>query len=196
MRSSSTTAARQSLPWVLSLLLHAAMAGLLLVLPSCVSEQTQAPIEIVQRKLPLPPKLPDPPLPEEDPRPQFAAAASLKAPPPARQAEPPPSRQAPPEPQQQEQPEDTGPQTFGIEMSSTTTAAPGTGVQVPVGDSLRVSPLVRKRGPKPPPAPRQGFKGEYSPGEIAPVAALTTKPKLLKPDRSRRLRSTTACGCC
>jgi len=63
-------------------------------------------------------------------------------------------------------------------MSSTTRATTGEGVQVPEGKSLAVSPVIRKQGKKA--TPPQGFKSRYAASEVAPVAVLTTPPKILK----------------
>jgi TonB family protein len=63
-------------------------------------------------------------------------------------------------------------------MEGTTLAAPGTGVQVPTGDSLAESPSIRKRGPPRRAPEQQGFKREYAQGEEAPIAVISTRPKV------------------
>jgi TonB family protein len=85
-----------------------------------------------------------------------------------------------------------GPKTglkFGLEMGNSVTAPPGKGVAVPQGGSLRGDPNVKRMGKGKPTG--RGFKKTYQPGERAPVAVITTKPKPLKrvvPNYSERMR--------
>ena len=76
-------------------------------------------------------------------------------------------------------PEDAPPPSFGLQLSGTATARAGQGVQVPVGNTLKVSPEVRSRKPPGPGAPRTrpGFKKRYSAGEDAPLAVVSTMPR-------------------
>ncbi len=160
------------------------------------------PIEVVERELPLPkPKPPPPPEPKPEPKPPPPdPKPEAKPPPPKVKPRPrPKSVEPPPEPppaeEKAEQPQEaTGPKIFGMEFEGGTTAGPGEGVAVPQGDSLGVSPRIRKRGPKKKSkGPKTGFKTEYRRNEPAPLAVITTKPKVKKrvlaafPERARDL---------
>jgi TonB family protein len=174
---------REVFSWILSLLLHGGLALFLAFLPSENGHEDKLPpIEIVKRD---PPPLKErkqelePALQNEDQVATLSKTPRIRPALPKRSQTPPhekPPENAPPEI------EDTGPRTFGITMSGTTTAAPGTGVQVPVGDSLAVSPRITKRGEKKerPKEEKKGFKLDYARGEEAPAAVLTTQPKLLR----------------
>ena len=188
-------------PLVFSLLLHAGLAALLLVLPARGEEQRSRPIEITERKLPpLKPKPPDPPEPKDEPepepepppkavvKPRRLAMRSKRNPP-----DQPPSKAPPPDKAPEPAP-NTGPKTFGIKLEGTTTAPPGTGVQVPRGDTLRTDPRIRKRGPRRPKRKKpKGFKKKWAKGERAPTAVITRMPKVRKrvtaryPERMREL---------
>lgn len=168
-------------PWALSLVLHAGLAALLLVVPAEQRRSPpQEPIEVVERKPAAPPPKEAPP-PPATPAAEPRLAMTKKIP--KLRREPPPEP-TPPKPVSKEQPPeapvDTGPKIFGAKLSGTTTAAPGQGVAVPEGDSLRVSPQVVKRGKAPPARPSStGFKQSYGRGEEAPLAVLTTQPRVL-----------------
>jgi periplasmic protein TonB len=186
---------REALPWVVSLLLHGALASLLLVLPSWRKpEPTLPPVELIDRRPPPPEDKPKPE-PEEKPEPQPAAepaplAMTRKLPPRTR----PPSEAEPSKepPSKEPVPEDTGPKVFGDRLEGGVTAPTGTGVPIPQGDSMRVSPKIVKRG-KAPEKKSTGFKTDYAVGEEAPVAVITAYPKVLKkvdpdyPDRMKEL---------
>jgi protein TonB len=184
------------LGWVLSLVLHGALAGIVFLLPAEARRLPTTPIEVIERKLPEPPR-PKPPEPKEEPKlepreaPPEAKVAMVKripkAPP---RAEPEPEAKAEPK---GPPPDDTGPKTFGLKMEGTTKAAPGTGVAIPRGDSLRVSPTITKKGPEKKQEKPTGFKTSYSRGEEAPVAVVTVQPKVLRqvtaeyPERMKEL---------
>jgi periplasmic protein TonB len=162
--------------------LHGALVVAVLLVPAEAKRQPSLPsIEVTERKLPPPP--PEPPRPDPpkvDPPAAETKVAMTKQLPRIRQpppTEPEPTRET--TPTDDKAPADTGPKTFGIKMSGTTTAAPGSGVQVPRGDSLAVSPKITKRGLPPPPKPK-GFKTTYTKGEEAPVAVITSQPRVVK----------------
>jgi TonB family protein len=168
------------LPWGLSALLHGALAVGLFLVPAEAKRQSDLPDIEISRKPPPEPK----PKPDEKPQVAPPKDAPVKVASVSRlpRLRPPPSEPEPkPAPKTTEPvPDDTGPKTFGLpKMSGTTTAAPGSGVQVPEGDSLAVSPKITKKGKEPPAKPRP-FKSSYSKGEEAPVAVLTTQPKVTK----------------
>jgi TonB family protein len=175
------------LSWSVSIVLHGSLAAFVIWLPTENKLASQRPnIEIIQRKLP---EIPPPPLPDPIPKAADSPVPKVQAPTvrsrvtKARSRATPPQAKAEPKHQPTDTAENTGPQTFGIQMSGTTSAAPGQGVQIPEGQSLSVSPKITRRG-KPRPqqaAPRSsGFKSHYAPGEEAPTAALTTEPRVLK----------------
>jgi TonB family protein len=168
-----------------SLLVHGSLAALLWLLPAEAHRgPALPPIEVVERRPPEPPppkpREPEPPAPQAAREPRLAMTRKI----PPRVTAPPPDSEEPPEkPSSPDEPppvEDTGPKTFGLQMSGTTQAPAGQGVAVPRGDSLEVSPSITKRG-KPKEIilqPRQAFKSSYARGEEAPVAVLTTRPKV------------------
>lgn len=188
------------LPWIVSLLAHSGLAGTLLLMPDIsLLDKRLEPIEVIDRELPPPPKPPEPPKAEEpkpEPKPAPEAPkpkpkAKRKPRPPADEppAEPPPAEEKADEPQ-----EATGPKTFGMNFEGTTKAGPGDGVAVPQGDSLGVDPRIRKRGPKKKSkGPKTGFKTTYKRNERAPIAMITTKPKVKRevlpdfPERAKEL---------
>jgi len=187
-------------PWFASVLAHGGLAGLLVVMPEgSILDKKMNPIEVVERELPLPkpkPKPPEPKPPEPEAKPEPKPEAPKPKPkrrPRPRPDEPPPEP-PPAEEKSEEQQEATGPKTFGINLEGTTTAGPGEGVALPQGDSLAVSPRIRKRGPKQKSkGPKTGFKTTYRRNERAPIAMITTKPKVKKrvlasfPERARDL---------
>lgn len=174
----------------MSVTLHAGFAAVLWVIPSDPPDDRRDPIELTGRKLPPPPEPPKPP-PEPEP---------LLAPTPEQRDRPKPRANIPrPEPSEPEpetppegQPdsetppaEDTGAKTFGIEMEGTATAAPGTGVAVPVGGTLKTDPKVRRIGKGDPKGQRRGFKSDYRRGDLAPNSVITAMPKVLSRVRPR-----------
>ena len=181
-----------------SLVVHGGLAALVLLTPPQDRAKQKATMELTERKLEQKKKPPPPPPDEpkkEEPKPEPIQPKKVvrkrpkKAPPP-----PPPESETPPEPDTppNDEPPDTGPKTFGIQMEGGTQAGPGQGVAVPVGDSLAVSPTIRKRGKKKVSKKKpSGFKKTYKRGEMAPVAVVTTRPKVRKrvmPDYPERLR--------
>ncbi len=184
------------LGWVLSVVLHGTLAGVVFLMPAQARRTPSRPIEVIERKLPEREK-PKPPEEKEEPKPEpklappeakVAMAKRIpKAPP---KAEPEPESKAEPK---GPPPEDTGPKTFGLKLEGTTKAAPGTGVAIPRGDSLRVSPTITKKGPEKKQEKPTGFKSSYSKGEEAPVAVVTVQPKVLRqvnveyPERMKEL---------
>ncbi|MFH1129983.1 MAG: TonB family protein [Pseudomonadota bacterium] len=161
------------------------------LLPDKVEEDTQTPIEISVRQVPAP----KPPTPEPIPflTEQLTKISIPKQPVQAPAKQPPVSVQPQGDQEAKEEPSaDTGPKVFGIDMSGTTTVPSGTGVQIPVGQSLEVSPSVKRVG-KGKPDGQPGFKGNYEPGEFAPIAVIKTMPKVLReivpsyPERMRDL---------
>ena len=186
-------------PWVVSLLAHGSLASLLMLMPQgSILEKSMQPIEVVERELPPPLPKPRPPEPKPEPKPEVPpppppAPPKIKPRPRPRPAEPPP--EPPPAEVKADEPQEaTGPKIFGINLEGTTTAGKGEGVAVPQGDSLAVSPRIRKRGPKQKSkGPKTGFKTTYRRNEAAPIAMITTKPKVKKrvlasfPERARDL---------
>ena len=191
-------------PWFASLLAHGGLAGMLLVLPEgSILDKKLSPIEVVEREPPPPPPPkpkpkpkppePKPPEPEAKPEPKPEPEPKPKPKPRPRPEDPPPEP-PPAEEKAKEQQEATGPKTFGINLEGTATAGKGEGVAVPQGDSLAVNPRIRKRGPKQKSkGPKTGFKTTYRRNEAAPIAMITTKPKVKTrvlatfPERARDL---------
>lgn len=179
---------RPVIPWATSLLFHGGLASLLLVLPGNHFDRDRdlPPMELSKKKPPPPPPKPKKVEPPKPP-PKIAVLSRPRRP---RRVEPQPPPQQEPPPKQESVPEDTGPKIYGIQMEGTARAAKGTGVKVPVGDSLAVSPKIRKKGPE---KPKSGFKDSYNKGELAPVAVITRRPKVKKrimavyPERMREL---------
>jgi|GEM_PF-2007756 TonB family protein len=175
--------------WLLSALVHGGLAAMVFWLPEQIIPRRLAAIEMVDRKPPKPkPKVEikkPPPKPKEKPKPPEVLKNPIKVKklPPKRVLRSKKRRPKPPPPKgdpnaKEPAAKDTGPKTFGIDMSSTT-AAPGTGVKVPRGQSLGVDPQIRKVG-KGQPKGQRGFKKDYKVGEAAPVAVVTSMPKLRK----------------
>ena len=171
--------ARYAAPLLASIFLHGGLVGLLFALPGPRRDETPLPpMELTENK----PDKPKKKLPPPEPEPVKAAPTKVamvktlrrrrvrrRTPPPVEQE---PTKESTPEPQ------DTGPKTFGLKFKGTATAAPGTGVAVPRGDSIAVDPRIRKRGKKT--KKPKGFKKVYQKGEVAPMAVLTTRPSLIK----------------
>lgn len=175
------------LPALLSLLMHGGLAVGAHFLPPPLSNR-DAPIEIVQRELPKKeePKKEEPK--KEEPKKEEPKKEEPKQEEPKKVVRPKkaPKKAPPPDPEPQGKPEsktppapDTGAKTFGIDMKGTTTAAPGTGVAVPEGQTVRQDPRVRRVG-KGRPKAKPGFKKDYKRGERAPLAVVTTRPQKLK----------------
>ena len=187
------------LPWVISVAVHGGLAVVLLLLPAQATRAPRRTIELTERQLPPEPVPPRPkqPTPPKDPEPEpELVAMQRKAPrpePPKPPAEPP----ADPEPARAEPPPDAVPPSFGIKLSGTARAAAGQGVQVPDGQTLKAPPEQRRKPEdkdKPVLRPtRRGFKKEYRPGEKAPLAVVTTMPRMTRkvvpeyPERAREL---------
>jgi TonB family protein len=181
------------LPWAVTILLHAGLGSLLWVVPPPKSPAAELPpVEIVDRRpppveKPRPPGRDKPEAPRPTEIPTHIAVPRKPAPRLPPRLEPPPDKEPP---ANEQTPEDTGPKTFGFEGG--TIAAPGQGVPIPQGGSMRVSPQVTKKG-KAPEKKTTGFKTEYAPGEEAPVAVITAYPKVLKrinadyPERMKEL---------
>lgn len=179
----TTTVHGNPLPWILSLLLHGALAVVLLILPAQANQPRLQTLELVDRPPPPPPLEPktEPP----PPLPRVVAMERVRRP---QRAEPPPPPVEPvePTPPRPSPPQTAPPPSFGLKLSGTATAAPGQGVQVPEGDTLRTSPGQRrpkdsKKGePTRGPAGRPGFRKVYGKGDNAPLAVATTMPTLLK----------------
>ena len=171
--------ARYAAPLVASIFLHGGLVGVLFALPGPrADDKPLPPIELTEKKQKEPEKKPPPP-PEPEPvkaEPTKVAMVKTLKRKRVRRREPPQE----PEPNKEPAtvPQDTGPKTFGLKFKGTSSAAPGTGVVVPDGDSLAVSPKIRKRGKKP--KKPNGFKKVYRTGEVAPMAVLTTRPTLIK----------------
>lgn len=178
------SAQKSLIGWIVSLLIHGGFAALIFWLPYDISASNQVPIEIDIKKT-------NPPLPSKTEK-ESASEKQLKQKPVRAVKKELPHKHPPPlgDLNAKEPPkEDTGPKTFGIEMSSTTTVSSGQGVQIPSGQSLQVSPSVKRIGKGSP----QGFKQNYAKGELAPVAVATSMPKVLTrivptyPDRMKEL---------
>ncbi len=169
---------RYAVPLVASIFLHGGLVGLLFALPGPGrDEKPLPPMELSEKKPQEPEKKKEPePEPKKAAPVKVAAAKKQKR---RRVRRPRKPQQEQPEPAKTETPEpqDTGPVIFGHKFKGTTSAAPGTGVEVPRGDSLAVDPRTRKRGKKP---KKKGFKKVYQKGEAAPMAVLTTRPSLIK----------------
>jgi len=189
------------IPWWVALLIsvgaHVTLGSALLAASSGTDQSKHAAMEMSQRKLELPPlkkkKLPPKPKPKAPETKKIETEVKKtkrvvrrrpsKAPPkvlpPIAEKMRPPTK-APPS-------DDTGPKTFGIKMEGKSTAPAGTGVAVPKGDSLEVSPRIRRRGKA-----TKGFKKTFSAGEQAPLAVITTRPlpvKRVQPDYPERMRN-------
>jgi len=174
-----------------SLLTHLILA--LIVLTNGVGptdEESAIPIKIVDKKPPQPP-LPPPPEPEITPPPEPPEPEVVKRPP----RRPPPKRvEKKPEPQPEHKPPPPPrglPPAYGIKLENTVTAAPGTGIQVPVGDSLSMKPDTARK-PTGKPVGTEDGEGE---GEISttPLARVKVMPRLTRdsvaeyPAKVRRL---------
>jgi protein TonB len=157
-------------------LIHGLFGLVILLMPAEATRQKYLPpIEILKReqkpKKPPPKKDKEPPKPlEVKPMPKRVAMVR-KLPP-----------EPPPEPEPQEPPQEpVVPPSFGISLEGTATAAPGSGVQVPRGETLLAKPpdpKDPKKKPKKAAPRRSGFKTSYGKGEHAPLAVVTTMPKI------------------
>lgn len=170
------------------LVLLAILAG---VHPPATPQRPPVPLRVVERPGPRPQEARESPRPE--PAPPEDRAAPLPPEPvpkrtrPAREARPPVARSAPPAPEPPPVPPPS-PRSFGIRLENAVQAAPGTGVPVPVGESLAVSPPA-------PPKPRLTAPGGTGDGEgsTTPVAAVQEMPKVVGdsvaeyPGEARRL---------
>ena len=169
---------------LVSALVHGGLALGAILLPVRPPVAANNVIEVVERELPKPklekPKPPPPPKPKPPevepkevlkPRPRNRARRKVVIRP---QVNKPPVGQ--PDSKTPAAP-DTGPKTFGLTMEGTT-AAPGTGVAVPGGQTLQTDPAIRRVGKGVP--KRRGFKKNYAKGELAPVAVITTRPQVRK----------------
>ena len=175
---------RWILGWALSLALHGTLAGIVFLMPAQARRLPTRPIEVIERKLPEPPKV-KPPEPKDEPKPEpKEAPAEAKVAMTKRIPKAPPKAEPEPEPKAEPKgppPDDTGTKTFGIKMEGTTKAAPGTGVAIPRGDSLRVSPTITKKGPE---------KKQDKPCPNAPVPdAMRRQESAFKQRASRDLMS-------
>lgn len=187
------------LPWIISLLLHGGLAVVLLMLPAAATIKPRfRTIELSNDRLPPPPEPPKPVEPPPAPKPpEPDLVAMQRQPKPTPQPEPQPEPPASPEPAKTEPPPDAVPPSFGLKLSGTATAAPGQGVQVPDGQTLKASPKQRRKPEdkdKPVAQPtRRGFKKTYEKGEQAPLAVATTMPKTIQvvkpeyPEKAREL---------
>jgi protein TonB len=167
------------------------------LLPAEAVQRQYKTIELTQRRLrppppPPPEKLepPDPPKPK--PAPKLVAMQRTPPKPQKPPEEPPPEPPVKPPPTQPP----AVPPSFGLKLSGTARAPAGQGVQVPEGNTLRVSPKQRTKKPKQGPTAkvaRPGFKKDYTPGEKAPLAVVTTMPWVAKrvpaeyPEKARDL---------
>ena len=186
------------LPWIISLMLHASIALTLLAVPTRPSNTTFASIELVERALP------DLPLqPEAAPK-QAKEPVELPLPKEVAPASPPPRsrvrrRRVTPKPPkgeqeaEQEAAPDTAPKAFGIEMEGTVAEAGGEGVALPEGESVAESPAATRRGKGTTDGAPTGFEKDYAPGDDAPLAVITSMPRVLEqvvpeyPDRMKEL---------
>lgn len=184
------------LPWLASLLLHGALAIVILMLPAEATRKPRRLLELTDRKLP-PPKPPETKKEPPPPPPEAKKLVAMQRQPRPLPPEPPPEPPAEPPPQPKEPPPDAVPPSFGLKLSGTAKAPAGQGVQVPEGDTLKASPDQRRKEkdkgkPVAPPSGR-GFKKDYARGEQAPLAVATTMPKPLKmeppeyPEKARDL---------
>lgn len=156
-------------------------AGLLVLLagmePPPETRQPPVPLRVVERRAPRPEKTPAP-TPSETAPPVDRAAPSPPEPvprPTRPPRKPPVARPAPPTPAPPPVPAaPPSPRSFGIRLENTVQAAPGTGVAVPVGESLAVPPPA-------PPRPRLTAPGGTGDGEGAPtpVAAVREMPSVV-----------------
>jgi TonB family protein len=177
---SSSSQLTASFPWICSIAVHGGLAAAVWLMPVETSRPAaRPPIEILEQQLPAaetpPAPEPDPPTPAASPRLAMTTTPIATR----RKPLPQPSNPEPPSDRTEPATPEMGPQTFGIQLSGGVQAAPGQGVQVPVGDSLAVSPKITRRSDKKV-AAKPGFKTDYAPGEEAPTAVLTTKPKMLQ----------------
>lgn len=167
-----------------SLLLHGGLATVLALMPQPTPAARREAFELTSRQLPPPPAVtpappPPAPAPLAPPLPAPPAAIRPRLRPASREPAPPPPPLGQPEAVVPPAP-DTGPQTFGIELEGQATAPTGQGVALPRGDSLAVSPTVRRVGRGSP----QGQPGGTGAADVptAPVAlsTVTTLPTVLK----------------
>ncbi len=186
--------ARVVLPWIASVLIHGLLAVGVFLMPDNAEPQRRA-FELSNRKLPPPPPPPPPPPKLKLKKP--VKLAMRKLPPRAARKLPPP----PAEPKVTTKPKSVEPTrtpTFGIKLSGTATAAPGTGIQVPQGETLLTKPTRKPQKKKKKPGKigkvdRPGFKTKFKTGERAPLAVVTRLPKVGKrvvpeyPDRMKEL---------
>ncbi|PIE17784.1 MAG: hypothetical protein CSA65_07745 [Proteobacteria bacterium] len=189
-----------SIGTIASLVVHGGLVVAIYAMPARVVDVKKV-IELTDRELPRPkpkpkaqqpkqPKQPKPaptPEPRPDPKPKTVVRRRPKVSPKPKAPEP----EGKPESKTPAAP-DTGAKTFGIDMEGST-AAPGTGVQVPKGQTLKQDPRVRRVGKGKPKAGKKGFKKTFKRGERAPVAVISSMPRVQKrvqaayPERMREL---------
>lgn len=171
-----------------SLALHGGLVAILALMPRATPDAARREaFELTNRQLPPAPPaaLPVPP-PAPAPAPVPAAPAPVVVRPRVRPAAAPPPPAAAPPPGQPEAAEppapDTGPQTFGIELEGQATAPTGEGVALPRGDSLAVSPVVRRvgRGRAQGQPGGTGEEAGATAAAPAPLTAVTTLPTVLQ----------------
>jgi len=160
-------------------------------------QPVRVPISLVQKERkdatePEPRIRPEPPPREEPvttpraPKPSAIARVARKTPKPP----PSPAPPAPETPTPQASPGPASPRTFGIRLENPIQAAPGTGVAVPVGETLQTVPSAPAA-----PRPRLTAPGGTGTGEdrSTAIAAVQEMPKVLQdskadyPDEARRL---------
>ncbi|MCB9555647.1 MAG: energy transducer TonB [Deltaproteobacteria bacterium] len=177
-----------------SLLAHGVLGVVLYAVPPRLHAPSTSTIELTDRQ--LPPEPPPAKEPIETAKPQAKALLpETPVPPkrvkPRRRAEKSLPKQFKPATPTEPARQTTAPQTFGLPEAGTTTAAPGQGVALPKGDSVDTDTLATKRGQAR--RGRGGFKKTYEAGEAAPLAVLSSWPKLKQrspvpyPERMREL---------
>ena len=168
--------------FLVSALFHGALA-VLLVTREPADRGGMAPVDLTV--LPKPEKTPEPKRELEPPRPPPPPEVApkpepVRKPQVARKPPPPPPVAPPPAPEVKLQPPSGGPRSFGIRLENTVLAAPGTGVPVPVGDTLATRPsATRPKEARPGPGSGEG-EGAGPPVKTTALAAVQVMPKLRK----------------
>lgn len=166
MASETANARNWGLAAALALTLHGAAVGALTRLQAPGRGPPPPPVEFELREPPPPPPPevvqeppPIPPRVVEAPRPRPAVVKRVVTPEPPPEAPPPPPNQQPPAERPLE-----APPVFGVTMDSTVSG--GSGMAVPVGNTLMAKPSAAPRGPAAP----QAYSGGPPADVFRPVA--------------------------
>lgn len=180
--------------WTLSVGLH---GGLLLLLvgvrPAETTREPPVPLRVVERSEVPAERPPEPlarePEPIQEPRPVPPLETVPRRKQPPRPPSPRKDRPPPSVPSPASAPDTpSSPRAFGIRLENTVQAAPGTGIAIPVGETLAAPPPAPVR-------PRLGSPGGRGDGtgDTTPVASVQEMPKVVGesvaeyPDEARRL---------